>query len=269
MAQTYASTNYGGDAPGNYQKFFVPSIGGPVAEDLIALAGLKAGEHVLDVACGTGVVTRMAARQVMPGGKVTGLDLNPGMLATARANTDPDLGTDWVEADAAAIPLNDGNFDVVLCQMSLQFIPNKLAALREMHRVLKPSGRILLSVPGPKPPLFAAMHDGIARHLSHEGALFLDLVFAMHDPRELRDLFDNAGFHNVQVHSAPKALTVPRPEEFLWQYVHSTPLASEAVNATPSARQALEETVCPKWSDYVVGGKTRFEVGITTVQAWA
>ncbi|MCW3782619.1 class I SAM-dependent methyltransferase [Defluviimonas salinarum] len=269
MEQSYATTNYGGDAPCNYQKFFVPSIGRPVAEDLVAQANLKSGEHVLDVGCGTGVVTRMAAGQVLPGGTVTGLDLNQGMLATARVNTAPEIGIDWVEADAAAIPLDDALFDVVLCQMSLQFITNKIAALREMRRVLKPSGRILLNVPGPKPLLFAAMNDSIARRLSQDAAAFLDLVFAMHDPAELRDLFESAGFKDVSVTAVPKVLTVPKPEEFLWQYVHSSPMASDAMDMAPSARQALEDEVCPKWSEFVDGGKMQFKVGITTVRASA
>lgn len=267
MELTYESRNYGGDAAANYQEFFVPSIGTPFAEDLIGQARLRAGEKVLDVACGTGVVARLAELQIRPGGTVTGLDQNPGMLVQARANTDPAVGIDWVEADAETMPFEDAAFDVVLCQLGLQFIQNKLAALREMRRVVKPDGRVLLNVPGPKPAIFASMGEGITRHLSREAAGFLDLVFAMHDKTELADLFDSAGFGDVEATARPRTLIVPPPEEFLWQYIHSTPLAGVAESADPATRQALEEQVCSQWTNSVADGKTQFDVGITTVVA--
>lgn len=267
MQQTYQSTNYGGDAPGNYQKFFVPSIGGPVAKDLLAIANLKPQEHVLDVACGTGVVTRQAAEHVGPQGKVTGLDLNPGMLAAARASTPENLAIEWIEANAENMPLDDGTYDVVLCQMGLQFMPNKLAALREIHRVLLPGGRIHINLPGPKPQIFGAMADGIARHFGAEGANFIELVFSMHDPNELRDLFEETGFTEVNIEAGPKKLIVPSPQEFLWQYIHSTPLAQPAMDAGTQLRDALENDVCPHWEAFVVDGKVHFEVGMTAVSA--
>lgn len=267
MEQTYQSTNYGGDAPSNYDKFFVPTIGGPVAKDLLAIAGLKAGERILDVACGTGVVTRLAAQAVGSSGKVTGLDLNPGMLAVARSTMPADLSIEWIEADAAAMPLEDKTYDVVLCQMGLQFIPNKLAALREMGRVLAPGGRVHVNVPGPKPKLFASMAEGIARHIGQDGATFVDLVFSMHDTGELRDLFQRSGFRDVQVDTTPKLILAPPPQEFLWQYIHSTPLAQIAMDADEQVRDSLEREVCLNWEDFVVDGNIQFNVGMTTVSA--
>lgn len=267
MEHTYQSTNYGGDAAGNYQKFFVPSIGSPVAKDLLAVADLKPGESVLDVACGTGVVTRLAAEFVGSPGKVTGLDLNPGMLAVARSTTPSDRSIEWIEGNAEALPLADGAYDVVLCQMGLQFIPNKLAALREMHRVLAPGGRVHVNLPGPRPRLFAIMADGIARHINQDGAAFVDLVFSMHDAGELRDLFESSGFRNIEIEATRKRLTVPSPREFLWQYIHSTPLAQTAMHADEGVRDELERDVCSKWADYVVGGNVQFDVGMTTVSA--
>ena len=75
----------------------------------------------------------MAAERVGPKGKATGLDFNPGMLEAARLATPDQLSIEWIEADAEVMPLDDGTFDIVLCQMGLQFVPNKLAALREMQ----------------------------------------------------------------------------------------------------------------------------------------
>jgi ubiquinone/menaquinone biosynthesis C-methylase UbiE len=267
MDQTYLSTNYGGNAPENYQRFFVPEIGEPVAQDLLAGACLKAGERVLDVACGTGVVTRRAAELVGQTGKVTGLDLNPGMLEVARSATHDELSIDWVEADAEAMPLDNSAYDVVLCQMGLQFVPNKLAALREMHRVLAPGGRVHVNLPGPRPQLFGIMADAIGRHIGQEGVAFIDLVFSMHDAVELRHLFESVGFKDLLIEAKPKKLVVSRPREFLWQYIHSTPLAQAAMNAHEKVRNDLERDVCPKWEENVEGGNIHFDVVMTTVNA--
>src|SRR3546814_6159009 len=80
-------------------------------------AALREGERVLDVACGTGVVTRLASEQVGATGAVSGLDVNPGMLAVARAATPEGMSIEWHEANAEAMPLPDASFDVVLCQL--------------------------------------------------------------------------------------------------------------------------------------------------------
>ena len=100
---------------------------------------------MLDVACGTGIVARLAAQQVGTTGLVTGVDLNPGMLEVARAHT-PTSGAavDWREGDAGALPCDDASYDVVLCQQGLQFFPDQPRALREMHRVLVSGGRLAL-----------------------------------------------------------------------------------------------------------------------------
>jgi ubiquinone/menaquinone biosynthesis C-methylase UbiE len=105
---------------------------------LLRPAALRPGERVLDVACGTGVVARLAARRVGPAGTVVGLDVNPGMLAVARATTPPGTVIDWHQAPAHAASLPASAFDVVTCQLGLPFFADQAAALAEMHRVLKP-----------------------------------------------------------------------------------------------------------------------------------
>src|SRR3546814_10556694 len=104
-----------------------------ISADLVRNAALREGERVLDVACGTGVVTRLASEQVGATGAVSGLDVNPGMLAVARAATPEGMSIEWHEANAEAMPLPDASFDVVLCQLGLQFMPDRQAALREMR----------------------------------------------------------------------------------------------------------------------------------------
>jgi ubiquinone/menaquinone biosynthesis C-methylase UbiE len=264
MTEQVYGKSFGGTPAENYQRYFVPAIGAPVADDLMGIADLRPGQRVLDVACGTGVVTRPAAERVGPTGAVAGLDVTPGMLAVARAQTPPDVSIDWYEASAESMPLPDSAFDVVLCQMGLQFVPKKLAALREMRRVLDAGGRAYITVPGPKPPMFAIMTDGLARHISPEAASFGDLVFSMHDADELTELMRSAGFRKVDVQAKTKRLHVPAPADFLWQYIHSTPVAEAAARAGEAKRDALERDVCTRWQTFVVDGSMALEVGMTT-----
>lgn len=264
--QAYGKT-FKGNAAENYQRYFVPTIGAPVAHDLLATAQLAAGERVLDVACGTGVVTRLAAERVGPAGSVTGLDINPAMLAVARTTTPPDRPIAWQEANAEALPYADDSFDVALCQMGLQFVAGKLAALREMRRVLAPGGRAVITVPGPKPPLFAVMVDALGRHLGADAASFGELVFSLHDVDELRELLRTAGFGKVEVQAATKSLRLPAPADFLWQYIHSTPIAATASQAGEAERAALEREVCEGWEPFVANGSLSLQVGMTTATA--
>ena len=259
--------SFGASPAENYQRFFVPYIGQPVADDLSAVADLRPGQRVLDVACGTGVMTRLAAQRVGRNGAVAGLDVNPGMLAVARSHTPPDTSIEWHQANADSMPLPDEAFDVVFCQMGLQFINSKLAALREMRRVLKPGGRALLNVPGPKPALFAVLTDALASHLSPQAASFGDLVFSMHDVDELNELMRSAGFRKVDVQAKPKSLRLPVPKDFLWQYLYSTPLAEVLTQTGEAQREALEREVSAKWQKFVADDSMLLQVGITTATA--
>ena len=254
MTERYFGKAYGGNPPANYERFFVPAIGGPLATDLIHLAALRPGERVLDIACGTGVVARLASQQVGATGTVAGLDVNPGMLAVARSATPPGMPIEWHEASAEAMPIPDASFDVVLCQMGLQFMQDKRAALREMRRVLVRGGRLILNVPGPTPQLFTIMGEALARHIGAEAAGFVNHVFSLHDEEEIQNLVSGAGFHDVSVQSDTKALRLPAPEEFLWQYVHSTPLAGAVAQVDDELRGSLERDVVAKWQEFVEDG---------------
>jgi ubiquinone/menaquinone biosynthesis C-methylase UbiE len=123
-----------GSAAELYQRYLVPLITSKWAEDLIRRAQLREGEDVLDVACGTGVVARLAARKVAPG-CVMGLDLNAGMLAVARSLLSEGAPVSWIEGTALNLPFPSARFDVVLCQLGLQFFPDQPRALRELWRV--------------------------------------------------------------------------------------------------------------------------------------
>jgi len=267
MTQQVYGENYSGSAPENYERFFVPTIGGPVAEDLLRVAALQPGERILDLACGTGVVARLAAAEIGAEGTVAGLDVNAEMLRVARSVTPADLSIEWYETSAEAIPLPDDSFDVVLCQMGLQFIPDRLSAMREMRRILAPGGRVVLSVPGPTPKLFEIMADGLGKHVHPGCASFPEMVFSLHDGDQLRDMFRSAGFSEIDIRAETRSLPLPAREDFLWQYVHCTPLTEPVSAATDEQRAAAEREICERWSELIVDGSLTVRVGMTTVIA--
>jgi ubiquinone/menaquinone biosynthesis C-methylase UbiE len=228
---------------------------GPWAEDLVALAAPQPGESVLDVACGSGVVARLVAQQVGPTGTVAGLDFNPGRLAVARSLPPvPGPVIEWREGDALALPFPEGTFSLVCCQQGLQFFPDRVKGLSEMHRVLTSGGRLALNVwrsiqynPGA-----AAMAEALERHVSPEAAAFRRSPFAFGDGEELQRLVAEAGFRDVIVRPAVKVLHFPSPEEFVCRYISGVaPLAQMVAQATDSARTALLTAVGVALGSYV------------------
>ena len=127
-----------------YESKFVPALFADWAPHVIDMGDVTAGQSVLDVACGTGIVARTAAKRVGPNGRVVGVDLNQAMLTVAE-RVCPRL--EFRLADVTALPFENATFDVVLCQMALMFFPDRPAAIREMGRVVKPAGTVVIMVP--------------------------------------------------------------------------------------------------------------------------
>ncbi|MEW6582510.1 MAG: methyltransferase domain-containing protein [Actinomycetota bacterium] len=255
-------TFWGGPAA-NYERYFVPAIGAPLAHDLVELAELQPGEHVVDIACGTGIVTRLAAELVGGDGTVAGVDVNPGMLQVAhKAAGNPAI--EWHQASAEALPLGDATFDVALCQMGLQFFPDRPGALREMRRVLRPGGRVVLNVPGPTPPALAVLEQALRRHIGPAAGGFVAAVFSLHDTDEVRTLLEGAGFADVEASSERKTLRVPPGEQFLWQYVFSTPVADAASKLAEDTRADLQREVVTGWAPFAEDGSLVLEVDLTS-----
>jgi SAM-dependent methyltransferase len=197
----------------------------------------------MDVACGTGVVTRLAAQRVGSTGRVIGVDLNPGMLAMARqlAQHGPAAHIEWRESDAATLPMSDAHVDVVLCQQGLQFFPDKPGALRELHRVLVPGGRFACSVLRDihYNPFQQAVANALGRLVSPETAAVIHSPFALGDAEVLRALVTTAGFHNVHVRIEMTVIRQRSLDAFVAGYLAATPAASAIAALDETVRKAI------------------------------
>ena len=201
-----------------YERGLVPAIFAPWAAGLIKQAVLQPGDRILDVACGTGVVARLAARQVGSTGLIVGLDNNAGMLAVARSLPPiPGVSLEWEEGSALAMPFADASFDALLCQQGLQFFPDRSAALREMHRVLVPGGRLVLSVWGPleRCPGYAALVGALEHHIGTAAASVMRAPFALGETSEVHSLLAGGPFHEVHLHTTVRTVHFASPEQFV------------------------------------------------------
>lgn len=243
-----------GNAPELYERYKVPATFRPLAQLFLEQVGLQVGERVLDVACGTGIVARLAAPQVSPSGKVVGLDLNTGMLDVARAQPSESGATvEWRHGDATALPFADATFDVVLCQQGLQFFPDKVRALREMHRVLVPGGRLALSVWSTVAPFTAALAEALARYVSADAAARSLAPSALRDAETVRTLILDAGFRTVDMRTAVVTRRIGPPETSIPREIEGTPYAEAVAAVDAAVRAALVRDISAALHAYQEG----------------
>ena len=252
---TVSYRDFTGTAAENYQRYFVPAIATPVSVGLLETALLQPGERVLDVACGTGVIARLAAEAVGLRGSVTGIDLAPDMIDVARATRVPTKHSiDWHIGDATSLPFPDDTYDSVICQMGLMFISDRPAAIAEMRRTLVPGGRVVISTPGAIQPLFELLEQALVEHIGSDLGGFVRAVFSMHDPGAVASILRDAGLRDVTVATKQAMLQLPAPAEFLWQYINLTPMAPIVDRAPEAAKKAMERDIVERWQPFVGEG---------------
>ena len=233
-----------GSAPELYQRYLVPAITTKWAEDIVGRVQPRAEENVLDVACGTGVVARLVSKRIAQG-HVTGLDLNTGMLAVARTLPSEGAAIDWIEGSALDLPFPAGKFDLVLCQLGLQFFPDQGRALREMRRVLTSSGRIAVSVYSPieHTPGANAFVLALDRVLGPTASKVKRGEHSFNAPEELQKLLIDTGFANVEVQTVVQQIAFPSVLDYVTFQLLATPMAALLSNRGDADRQAAIKTI--------------------------
>lgn len=196
-----------------YQSVLVPVIFEPWARELVRRAEPRAGETILDVACGTGVVTRELARTGLKYGELTAVDHSAEMLDVAKElGSQKGLSAQWVKADAGALPFKTDQFDLALCQQALQFFPDRRAALSELHRVLKKGGRTAFSVQREISinPMLRAQAEALERNVGPDAGQAVRAICSLFDQNEIRGMFESAGFCDVEIETV--SLTLHHPD---------------------------------------------------------
>lgn len=198
-----------------YEAFYLPALFQEWATRMVEAARIMPGEHVLDVACGTGVAARTAAERVGPDGSVVGLDINDGMLAVAE-RVAPEI--DWRRGVAEALPFDDDRFDAVLCQFGLMFFEDGPTSIREMMRVLRPGGRLAVAVWDAleRSSGYLAFVGLLERLFGAETAGALRAPFVLGDPRALGALFAGAGYPEAVVETQEGTARFPSIESWVY-----------------------------------------------------
>jgi ubiquinone/menaquinone biosynthesis C-methylase UbiE len=243
----------GGSAPAAYEGFLVPAMFAPFAEQLVEVAAVRPGSSVVDIACGTGVVSRAAARLAGAGGSVTGADLGEPTLAIARSFPAEEGAAPitYVQSDAGSLALADDAFDVALCQQGLQFFPDRVGALTEMHRVLRPDAPIAVATwTDIEHSPFFVVANALAAHLGAEAGEMMRSPFGLSDPDELSRLVIAAGFADVSVTEETIECTWATHANFARQAIAAGPIAQRFSDAPDEAQRLVAEEVAERLQPY-------------------
>jgi ubiquinone/menaquinone biosynthesis C-methylase UbiE len=243
-----------GNAPLAYDTYIVDVFLQDYSRRLVEVAAIKPGDRVLDVACGTSVVTRLVANKVGSAGQVVGLDLNEGMLARARASSKA-AAIEWRVGSATDMPFPDATFDCVICQHGLQFIPNKAAAVSEMHRVLADRSRTVVSVwrSIEHCPWQAAIADAVERNVGSEQAAQIRSAFSFGDADELQQVLVAAGFLGVEIRIDRETIRHASIAEYVPGYISATPVAAAVAVLDREAQAKITADVRDAVAAYRVG----------------
>jgi len=231
------------DAMQAYEDIFVPGLFVPWANLLLDEVAVAPGEVVLDVACGPGTVTRLAAARVGASGRVTGADISPAMLSIAMSKPAVEGGTiDYVETPAAPLAVESGEFDVVVCQQGLQFFPDRHAALREMHRALRPGGRVGIATwrSIDEQPMFAGLQHALAEVLGLEVAKkYENGPWGFTSLDALRAEVAVAGFHDVSAHGRTLDAVFDGGATRFADTLAASPVAADVASLSAEGRNQL------------------------------
>jgi len=244
-----------------YEATLVPLIFEPYAEDLAARAVTLEPNNVLEVACGTGVVTRALATTLPESCEIVATDLNNTMVAHAElvgaART-----VSWRQADVTALPYDDESFDVVVCQFGVMFFPDRVAAYREVRRVLRPGGTFLFNIWNDieHNEFAAVVTDAVATLYPEDPPLFLARTPHGHGcPTEIEADASAAGFKKCELLQLDNISVASTPDVPAIAYCQGTPLRNEIEAREPDglrrATEAATEAIRARYGPGPVEGR--------------
>jgi ubiquinone/menaquinone biosynthesis C-methylase UbiE len=220
-------TKFSGSIPAAYDRYLGPILFQPYAEDLATrLAAYKTGS-VLELACGTGILTRVLRSCLPSKVKLIATDLNEPMFRQAAPKFGKNERVRWLEADACDLPFADRKFDAVVCQFGIMFVSDKAHAAREAHRVLKRDGIFLFNVWDAMRhnKLGELAHRTITSYFDKDPPTFYQVPFSYHDRTEIRRILKQAGFRKIETKVIAKVGKAKRAEDIAKGLVEGNPVA--------------------------------------------
>jgi ubiquinone/menaquinone biosynthesis C-methylase UbiE len=259
-----------GPIPEVYERLFVPLIFEPYAEDLAGRIATFKPDNVLEIAAGTGVVTRAMAARLAPDIAIVATDLSPAMLDVAKSRQANDPRIAWQTADAMALPFPDERFDLVVCQFGAMFFPGKVGGYGEARRVLRPRGHFLFNV-----------WDGLAANdfarAAHEalGAIFPEsppefmarIPHGYFDEATIRAQLAEAGFSDIQFEAVAAESRAPTALQAATAYCQGTPMRPEIESRAPGALAEVTGRVAEVFAQRFGEGPVTGNIRAFVVQA--
>lgn len=224
------TSKFSGTVPATYDRILGPTLFEPYARDIVARLPEGQGLRVLEIACGTGIVTRHLAEALAGRATIVATDLNQPMLDYAsKAVPAPEIT--WQQADAQALPFDDGSFDVVVCQFGYMFLPDKVQGFRESRRVLAPGGTLIANVwhSLDANPFGRAIHDALAREYPDDPPRFMETPYGYEQDRVRADM-EAAGWERVRFDTVEFETPCPSAREFATGFATGSPLTHELVS---------------------------------------
>lgn len=244
-----------GSIPDNYDRYLGPVLFHPYAADLVSRLNVSEDASVLELACGTGIVTRRLRDRLGSKARLVATDLNDAMLSYAARKFRTEEVVEWKQADATDLPFADQSFDAVVCQFGLMFSPDKEKAFSETYRVLKPGGTFLFNVWDAieynELPHIA--HTIIAEFFDDNPPDFYEVPFSFHDAETINSFLLAAGFSEMQFFLLRLPAVSPSAAEAARGLVHGNPVINvireRSESSIPEIEAAVAEAVAAQCGD--------------------
>ena len=247
-----AEASFGGSVPENYQDLLVPLIFEAYAEEIVPRVAPPLGGNVLEIACGTGVVTGKLRERLDEGIALIATDINSEMQAIAIAAQSEQGCVSFETQDGTALTYGDNSFDCVVCQFGVMFYPDKGAGYAEAARVLKPGGTFVFNVWDSldKNPLVALADRAIAKMMPEDPPPFLKIPFGYFNVDEIRSALQEAGFGRVDVSVLPETCRTESARALARTFATGTPLAPIfAERGLEGSINELESSIAAAYGD--------------------
>jgi ubiquinone/menaquinone biosynthesis C-methylase UbiE len=223
------NAQFDGSIPANYDRFLGPVLFEPYAADLAVRLNLNKRATVLELACGTGILTKALSRSLSPNPRLVATDLNLPMLEYARAKIHDVPSISWMVADASALPFVSGSFDAVVCQFGLMFVRDKLTVMKAVHNVLRPDGVFVLNLwDALELNSFQRIADEtVSRMFPMDAPGFYKVPFTLCDHKQIAALLRDGGFTHFELETVRKSAQSHSARDLAVGLVYGNPLISE------------------------------------------